>query len=579
MRTAFFLRNVPVFAGLSEELLETLAAKVREVRVPAGRWVMREGDRAESMFIVSGGRVEVVHEGPPEILLRVLRRGDVLGELALLREGVRAASARAERDTELIELGRADFEGLIEQAPEFALGLTRVMGAQIAASRSPVVPAMVPRTIAIVGLDRASPTAEVAEALADALAAHGSTARLRSGDLSTIDQAERDTGRVVLIAPGVPEDAWRKLCLSEADVVVAVAVGDPGREWMANVRPLRGCELLVVGGTVGTAAIEALQPRELQVIAAGADRQAMLALTARRLAGKSFGIVLSGGGARALAHVGVLEALADVGLEFDRFAGASLGALIAAAAAMGLDADAIYHLCVRGFIETNPTRDFTVPAFSLIRGATTRRLLRELFGERRIEELPKRFFCVSCDLVRREVVVHRIGRMIDAVYPSLAIPGVFPPVADGNGRLLVDGGVLDNLPVSTMARRGEGPVVAVDATGPSGRFRTAERPGVGRLMRPLRRTLTGSEVAIPRLGETIVRTVTVGSTDTVAAARLHADLVITPAVAGVGLLDWKALRRVRELGRAAVYSGLEADSDLLSRLGSRSRQPFDRAIG
>ena len=66
MRTAFFLRNVPVLAGLSDELLERLAGEVREVRVPAGSWIMREGDRAESMFIVSGGRIEVVPEGPPE---------------------------------------------------------------------------------------------------------------------------------------------------------------------------------------------------------------------------------------------------------------------------------------------------------------------------------------------------------------------------------------------------------------------------------------------------------------------------------------------------------------------------------
>ncbi len=577
MRTAFFLRNVPVFAGLSEELLERLAREVREVRVPAGGWIMREGDQAESMFIVSGGRVEVVHEGPPEILLRVLRRGDVLGELALLREGVRAASARAQRDTELIELRRAEFEHLIEQAPQFALGLTRVMGAQIAASRSPVVPSSPPRTIAVVGLDPDSPAAEVAEALAEALSVYGPTARLRSGDLATIDQAERDTGRVVLIAPADPQNEWTKVCLSEADVVLGVTAGRPAQQWMTNL-PLRGCELVVLGASVAAETIAALQPREVQVIAEPAARPAALALTARRLTGRSLGIVLSGGGARALAHVGVLEALADAGLRFDRFAGASLGALIAGAAAMGIDPESMYDACVRGFIETHPTRDFTVPAFSLIRGVTTRRLLRGLFGERRIEELPTRFFCVSCDLIRREVVVHRTGRLIDAVYPSLASPGVFPPVADGSGRLLVDGGVLDNLPVSTLARQGEGPVVAVDATGPGGRFKAAERPGLGRFMRPVRRALTGSEAAIPRLGETIVRTVMVGSTDTVTTARLHADLVIMPAVAGVGLLDWNALRRVRELGRAAVQSALEADPGLLARLVASSPQRSNGAV-
>jgi CRP-like cAMP-binding protein len=235
MRTAFFLRNVAVLADLSDELLERLAQQVNEVRVPAGSWIMREGERAECMYIVRGGRIEVVHEGPPEILLRVLRRGDVLGELALLREGVRAASARAQRDTELLELDRADFESLIEHAPSFALGLTRAMGAQIAASRSPVVPAIAPRTIAVVGLDRASPVAEVAETLTAALARHGPTAPLRSGDLAAIDQAERDLERVVLVAPGAPDDEWTRLCLSEADVVLAVTISAPDHAWRPHV--------------------------------------------------------------------------------------------------------------------------------------------------------------------------------------------------------------------------------------------------------------------------------------------------------------------------------------------------------
>jgi predicted acylesterase/phospholipase RssA len=138
---------------------------------------------------------------------------------------------------------------------------------------------------------------------------------------------------------------------------------------------------------------------------------------------------------------------------------------------------------------------------------------------------------------------------------------VFPPVATDDGRLLVDGGVLDNLPVETMARTGEGPVIAVDVTGRTSQLPRAPRPGIGRLGRPLRRALTGGETAIPRLGETIVRTLTVGSVDTVAAARLHADLVISPRVEGVGLLEWKALDRVRELGRQAAREALAASPD------------------
>ncbi len=565
MRTAFFLRNVPVLTGLPEDLLEQLAEQVAEVHVPAGNWIMREGDAAESMFIVRGGRVEVVHEGPPETLLRVLRRGDVLGELALLREDVRAASARAQRDTELLELGRGEFERLIERAPTFALGLTRALGAQVAASRSPVVPAVPPRTIAVVALDGAAPAEEVGDMLADALHGYGSAARLREGDLGTIDQAERTDKHVVLIASGRVEDPWTRLCLAESDVVVAVSRGHPDASWRANVTALRGCELLSLGAPVDASTLSTLQPREVEVVAAGQLRDA-IELLARRFAGRALGIVFSGGGARALAHIGVLEELQAAGLRFDRMAGVSLGALIAAAGATGLESDALADACEESFVATNPTRDVTLPAFSLIRGAKTRGLLRLRFGDVRIEELPKRFFCLSCDLIRREAVVHRTGRVRDAVYSSLAIPGVFPPVSDGNGRLLVDGGVLDNLPVTTMARTGEGPVIAVDVTGPVGQFKRARRPQLARLGRPVRRVLTGSDAMIPRLGETIVRSVTVGSIDTVAAARLHADVVITPAVAEIGLLDWKALPRVRELGREAARQALAADPDLVGRL-------------
>jgi predicted acylesterase/phospholipase RssA len=86
--------------------------------------------------------------------------------------------------------------------------------------------------------------------------------------------------------------------------------------------------------------------------------------------------------------------------------------------------------------------------------------------------------------------------------------------------------------------------------------------------RPLRRALTGTDAPVPRLGETMVRTLTVGSIDTVAAARLHADLVIAPEVEGIGLMEWRALDRVRHLGRAAARQALAGDPDLPARLAA-----------
>ncbi len=567
MEAKRLLRNVPVLAGLDDELLERLAGEVTRIHVPAGEWVIREGDPADSLFIVCGGRLDVVAEGPPESLIRVLRRGDVLGELALLRQGTRSASVRARRDAELLELGRESFESLIQEAPSFALGLTRAMGSQLAASRTPVAAATPPRTIAVVGLDAAAPATATGEALATALGAHGSVASLRGGELPAIDRAEQDSERVVLVGAAGAADGWTELCVREADLVVAVTSGALDPDWLTRTTALQGCELLVLGPRVEAGVLDALRPREVQVIAEEARRSAAIEATARRLAGRSLGVVLSGGGARALAHLGVLEVLTEAGLRFDRIAGVSLGSLVAAATAMDVGTDAVYEVFAKG-MASNPTNDFAIPAYSLIRGAKTRKLLDDAFEERRIEELPLRFFCLSCDLIAREPVVHRTGRVVDAVYPSLAIPGVFPPVATPEGRLLVDGGVLDNLPVATMARSGEGPVVAVDVTGHMAQVRSGGRPGLARLVQRGRLALTGSDAEIPRLGETIVRTVTVGSSDTLAAARLHADLFIAPQVDGIGLMDWGAIARVRDLGRQAAHATLEADPELPSRLSN-----------
>jgi NTE family protein len=579
MRTAAFLRNVRVLSGLPDELLEHLAGQVEHVEVRAGEWIMRDGDTADSVFIVAGGRLEVIDEGPPERLIRILRRGDVLGELALLRHDTRSASVRARRDAELLELGRAAFEALIQEAPSFALGLTRAMGAQLAASRAPIVAVSPPRTIAVVGLDAAAPAAEVADGLGAALASHGSVASLAAGELSTIDQAERDNDRVVLRGGAAPGEEWTALCVGEADLVVAVTSGDPDAAWITEATALHGCELLVLGPAVSSEVLHALAPREVQVLTEAARLRPALEALARRLAGRSLGVVFSGGGARALAHLGALQELVAAGLHFDRVGGVSFGSFVAAATAAGFTPESMYEMFERRLVSTNPSNDFAIPAYSLIRGAKARRLLYDTFGDRRIEELALRFFCLSCDLIAREAVQHRTGRIVDALYPSAAIPGVFPPVATRDGRLLVDGGVLDNLPVATMARTGEGPVIACDVTGRVGQFKRAERPGIARLGRPIRRALTGSEAEIPRLGETIMRTVTVGSIDTVAAAHLHADLVITPRIEGIGLLDWKALVRVVELGRRAARETLAANPDFPSRLTIASEKPGPPDVG
>lgn len=547
------LRGVPLLAGVPDELRAEIELRARPVSIDAGRWLFHEGDVAESLYVIRSGRFEVVAEGPPEVLIRTLRRGDALGELALLTAGRRSASVRARRDGRLVEVGREAFEALIREAPELALELARSIGSQLAASKAPDPIRRPPRSVAVFGLTPGAAAATVAELLVAELGRHGTVAELRSGGAETLDRAERDSEHVVMIAGDDDRDPWVSFCLSEAERVIAVSEGEPAPRRLAGAERLCGCDLLIVGTGASEESIRPLRPREVEICAARHELAERVARRARRLAGTSIGLALSGGGARAFAHLGVIEEVEAAGIVVDRIGAVSMGALVGGAFACGFETGAIWEAFSETFGARSPTADYTLPVYSLTRGRRADRALRSLFGERRIEALPRRFFSVSCDLAAREVVRHRTGLLRDAVRASFGIPGIFPPLPTPEGRLLVDGGVLENLPVEAMCADAEGPVIAVDVTEQHVRERG---PATGRGRRALRRVLAGSDATIPRLGETMVRTLTVGSVDTVAAARQHADLVINPRVGGIGMLDWSRLVEAREEGREAARVAL-----------------------
>jgi NTE family protein len=564
----------PMLAGFSGEVGARLTTEPDRVQLAAGEWLFREGDRAHTAYLIRSGRMEIVVEHPAEVVVRQLKRGSMIGELALLMEGVRSASARANRDTELTQLNRAQFEELVLGSPMFALGLLRAMAEQVAANRVPTGAPPAPGTIGVVGLDPGAPADRIAAELAAVLAGFRRVAELkpdperREEDFrDQLKRAEAAHDNVVMTIGSDPEDPWTRFCLREADVVIAVTTGSATHAWLQRTTHLQDCELVVVDAPLSAELRAALAPREVQVVRGASALTASIARTARRLVGRAVGLVLSGGGARGLAHLGVLEELERAQIAIDRFGGASMGAIVSGLAARGASSGEIIELCRRLMLEHNPSTDYTVPAYSLIRGMRTRRALDEVYGGLRIEELPRRWFCVSSDLVSRELVVHRTGPIADAVYSSMALPGIYPPIPTDDGRLLVDGGVMDNLPVEVMARRAEGPIIAVDVSQRLGLHPGATRPGLERMKRRMRQLLTGYEAPMPALRETIHWTIALGSTDTVSAALRHADLVISPRVEGIGILDWKQLPRALEVGRQAARDALEAAQPLIDSWG------------
>lgn len=229
------------------------------------------------------------------------------------------------------------------------------------------------------------------------------------------------------------------------------------------------------------------------------------------------------------------------GITIDRFAGASMGAIIAALSATGMDAAGTDAHIYEYFIRNNPIGDYTLPRTGLIRGQRTMTALRSAYGGTLVEELPKQFRCVSVDLLARRAVVHRRGPLAEVVGCSLRLPGVYAPkIYDGT--LHVDGGVLNNLPVDTLADQ-EGPLIAVSI------ISTAEPD-------PDSRTRGVRVPRVPGIVDTLMRTITIGSGMASAAAMAQADVVIQPNTSSIGFLEFHQIDRAREAGRIAARAAL-----------------------
>lgn len=176
---------------------------------------------------------------------------------------------------------------------------------------------------------------------------------------------------------------------------------------------------------------------------------------------KKIGLALSGGGARGFAHVGVLKALNDHSIPIDYIAGTSAGSFVGAAYASGLSVDRIIEMG-RG-LSWFRMSNFSYSPRGLLSNADLGKFIERNLPVHTFEELKIPFAAVACDFERgEEVVLKETGSVALAVRASCAIPGVFVPVADDAGRLLVDGGVVSPMPTRAVQELGSSVVIAVD---------------------------------------------------------------------------------------------------------------------
>lgn len=172
---------------------------------------------------------------------------------------------------------------------------------------------------------------------------------------------------------------------------------------------------------------------------------------------------------------------------------------------------------------------------SLARGRKATALLRRHFAQELIEECPCTYYCVSANLTTGQLKVHRTGHLWLAVRASIAIPGVLPPVIEGTD-ILIDGGILDNLPIDIMSAMRRGPVIGVDVSNDYGFKATIDDID----HRPLRQLISHARQGTPNILRLLMAAGTVSSYSQSRKLRSHVDLLIEPPLPGVSMLDWKA---------------------------------------
>ncbi|MGB8507085.1 MAG: patatin-like phospholipase family protein [Pyrinomonadaceae bacterium] len=252
------------------------------------------------------------------------------------------------------------------------------------------------------------------------------------------------------------------------------------------------------------------------------------------------GLALSGGAARGVAHIGVLRVFQEQGIPIDCVAGTSAGALVGGAFAAGMTIDELEALG-----RSLRWRDFGRMTLSRLGAQSNARMeeyIRARFPRTRFEDLPIPFAAVATDLHTGAAVVMRDrGDVAFAIRASSAVPGWYVPVVDGQGRHLVDGGLVSNVPAATARALGADVVVAVDVNYEGATFWGPPTSVVGVLLQTM--------ILVQRTAS--------------AYQRQSADVCISPAV---GNIRWDDMTRADELlsaGREAALVAVPAIKELL----------------
>ena len=459
------LRGVPFFRNLRADALAEIAQRLRLASYPKGTVVFRKGDASDAMYLVQSGQVDVVlGDDARDEPLASLGQGSFVGELGLLLDEPRSATLVVATDTDMWAFDRAELDALLARYPSVAIELSRELGRRLVATNRRVSPSVPTRITTVWG--------EGASRLAGALGETGS-GRLGVAALpGALAPPAVPSGVRVLPEDGALDAetvaGWAGTRVSDLDHLLVVLPAAPDAAGRAAVDL---AEYLVAFG----------RPWPAWVERAGRTRRVLhcdgsvagLRRAARWVSGRAVGLALSSGGSKCMAHIGVVRALREEGIEIDAVAGTSGGALVAAGVAFDVPEEQMMSWAGE-LARATQLRRFdinVVPRSGLFKGVRLHTLFGTWTNGRIFEDSIIPLWTVATDADSGDEVVIGEGPVSDAIRASMSVPGVLNPWPY-RGRMLIDGAVVNPMPARVLRDAGIRFVIGSNVAGQE----TARRP-------------------------------------------------------------------------------------------------------
>ncbi len=543
---------------------EHLVTSAQLKRLSRGETLFEQGDISDHFYLLLQGQLKgqrVRPNGEIDLTL-AFYPGEMIGELGFFDQAPRTLTISARRDCVLLEIDHEALERFGEFSRSVYQHLIRMLVSRFKRELGYQGPGNLHQFVLLQSFVRpAGFSTHTENSLRSALANHCQLRRWTSlGEVTPPDSSSAGLRVVELIESPSTETLDDRL-LDELDCMVflisASTLADPDScqrvkaqlsyanhdvpVWMVLVHEAAWVE-------------QAVSQRVRQEFGDGFEllhirrgHHADHARVARHVLGLTLGLVLGGGGARGFAHAGFYRAIEEAGVVVDSIGGTSMGALVGALIASGRNAQEVANVLAVTFKKGLPFKltDYWIPKHGFVKTKAVDELYQAAFGGLQIEDMPIPFFAICCNLTTGNAHQFKAGPVWRAIRASTSIPVYFEPSMDGR-HVMVDGALVNNVPVDCMRSKGAKRIVTVD---------------VG-LEKDITEHMVGDDqVQMPSMMKSLMRVIELGGIEKSRQARVISDFYVQPPIEKIGLMEFERREEIVALGYEA---GKRAIPDILA---------------